>query len=67
MSLDFRASSLNVDSQAGLSCPGREPALWLEVRVCVAGGRGEPAGVVSVMAMSSFPLLTPQVKVSGEF
>lgn len=68
MSLDFRASSLKVNSQAGLPCPGREPALWLEVCVCVAGGRGEPREVVSVMVMSSFPLLTPpQVKVSGEF
>lgn len=42
--------------------------MWLEVCVCVAGGRGEPREVVSVMVMSSFPLLTPpQVKVSGEF
>lgn len=42
VSLDFRASSLKVNSQAGLPCPGREPALWLEVCVCVLQG-----GVVS--------------------
>ena len=69
MRLDFRASSLRVSSQAGLPCPGRETAFWLEV--CVLGGWwwwGEPREVVSVMVMSSFPLLTPpQVKVSGEF
>ena len=37
--------------------------------VCVClPERGEPGEVVSVMVMSSFPLLTPpQVKVSGEF
>ena len=66
VSLDFRASSLKVSSQAGLPCPGRKTALWLEV--CMWGGGwwwGEPRKVVSVMVMSSFPLLTPpQVKVS---
>lgn len=38
VSLD-RASSLKVNSQAGI-CPvqGREPALWLEVCVCVLQG-----------------------------
>ena len=37
--------------------------------VCVClRGRGEPGEVVSVMVMSSLPLLIPpQVKVSGEF
>ena len=38
VSLDFRASSLKVNSQAGLPCQGREPAMWLEVCVCVCGG-----------------------------
>lgn len=33
VSLDFRASSLK--SQAGLPCLGREPAMWLQVCVCV--------------------------------
>ena len=47
----------------------REGACHVVGGVCVClRGRGEPGEVVSVMVMSSLPLLIPpQVKVSGEF
>lgn len=59
VSLDFRASSLKVNSQAGLLLSRERACPVVEcVCVCVAGGRGEPREVVSVMVMSSFLLLT---------